>query len=99
MKFILHDWSDEKCIQILKNVARAMRKGYSTLIIEDFILPEMGCHALPAVWDLVMMGFLASMERTRTQWLQVLEPAGFKVEGFYPPPGDGTGIIVTHLKA
>lgn len=97
MKFILHDWSDEKCLTILKNVTAAMTKGYSTLVIEDFVLPVKGCALLPAMWDMEMMSFLSAMERTEKQWQWLLTKAGLEIEGFYPPPGDGTGVIVTRL--
>lgn len=98
MKFIMHDWCDEKCLQILNRVTSAMTKGFSLLVIEDFILPDTGCHELPAMWDMQMMAFLSAMERTRTQWRQLLDAAGMEIEGLYPPPGDGTGIIVAKLK-
>jgi len=98
LKFIMHDWSDEKCIQILKNVAAAMTPGFSFLVIEDFILPDSGCPELAAMWDMQMIAFLAGMERTRSQWRGLMEAAGFDIEGFYPPPGDGTGITITELR-
>ena len=98
MKFIMHDWSDERCLLILKNVTSVMRKGYSNLIIEDFILPPTGCPLLPAMWDMEMMAMLSAMERSEIQWRELLNKAGLEIEGFYPPPGDGTGIIVTSLK-
>jgi hypothetical protein len=98
MKFILHDWNDEKSLALLKNITAAMKKGYSTLIIEDFIIPVKGASLLPVMWDLEMMSLLAAMERTETQWRSLLEQAGLEMEGFYQPPGDGTGIIVTKLK-
>lgn len=98
MKFILHDWSDEKCLTILKNVTASMKKGHSTLIIEDFILPIKGCQLLPAMWDMIMMAMLSAMERTEAQWTELLSKAGLEIEGFHLPPGDGTGIIITTLK-
>lgn len=98
MKFIMHDWADDKCLTILKNVTSVMKKGYSNLIIEDFILPMTGCHLLPAMWDMQMMAMLSAMERNENQWRELLGKAGLEIEGFYPPPGDGTGIIVTKLK-
>jgi hypothetical protein len=97
MKFIMHDWSDEKCLQILTNVTSAMKHGHSWLIIEDFILPDIGCHALSAMWDMEMMAFLSAMERTKSQWQSLLKAAKLKVLGMYDPPGDGTGIIMSCL--
>jgi hypothetical protein len=74
-----------------------MKKGYSTLIVEDFILPVKGASLLPALWDMEMMALLSAMERTERQWISLFEQAGLEIEGFYQPPGDGTGIIVLDL--
>ncbi|PVI04220.1 O-methyltransferase [Periconia macrospinosa] len=98
MKFILHDWDDDNCLTILNNVTSVMKKGFSNLIIEDFIIPMTGCKWMPAMFDLQMMISCASMERNEAQWMHLLDAAGLEIEGFYPPPGDGTGIIVTKLK-
>lgn len=97
MKFILHDWNDELCLKLLRNVTAGMKKGYSTLIVEDFILPVKGASLLPAMWDMEMMCLLSAMERTEKQWSKLFEQAGLEIEGFYQPPGDGTGIIVLQL--
>jgi len=97
MKFILHDWNDELCLKLLKNVTAGMKKSYSTLIVEDFILPVKGASLLPAMWDMEMMTLLSAMERTKKQWTSLFEQAGLEIEGFYQPPGDGTGIIVLNL--
>ncbi|KAF2108278.1 O-methyltransferase [Lophiotrema nucula] len=98
MKFIMHDWNDERCLQILTNVTAAMTKGYSFLVVEDFIIPDQGCPLLAALFDMQMMNALSAMERTEGQWVKLLKAAGLRVEGCYPPPGDGTGIIVAELK-
>ncbi|KAA6408781.1 MAG: O-methyltransferase [Lasallia pustulata] len=36
---IFHDWPDEKCAEILRNLVPAMDPEYSTLLIDDFVLP------------------------------------------------------------
>ncbi|RYO75653.1 hypothetical protein DL766_010360 [Monosporascus sp. MC13-8B] len=94
MKFIMHDYADEECLQILKNVKASMSKGYSYLVINDFILPNTGCPLLPAEWNLMMLILTSDMERTETQRSTLLHSAGLSVEGMYQPPGDGQGIIV-----
>ncbi|KAI1078792.1 S-adenosyl-L-methionine-dependent methyltransferase [Whalleya microplaca] len=98
MKFIMHDYSDEDCIRILRNVTTAMKPEYSYLVINDFIIPGVGCSLLPAQWDLMMLVSLSAMERTESQWTTLLESAGLHIEGFYQPLGDGQGIIVATLK-
>lgn len=97
MKFILHDWSDENCLTILRNVSASMTKGYSQLVIGDFILPDKGCSLISAHSDLQMMIFMAAMERSDTQWRDLMKKAGLQIEGLYQPPGDGQGIIVATL--
>ena len=97
MKFILHDWNDELCLKLLRNIKMGMRRGHSTLVVEDFILPVKGASLLPAIWDLQMMSLLSAMGRTGRQWRGLFEQAGLKIECFYQPPGDDTGIIILHL--
>ncbi|KAI2465552.1 S-adenosyl-L-methionine-dependent methyltransferase [Annulohypoxylon bovei var. microspora] len=98
LKFILHDFMDEQCLTILKNIMTSMKRGYSYLVINDFILPDVGCSLLPAQWDLVMMAAMASMERSESQWHALLKAAGLSIEGLYQPPGVGQGIIITTLE-
>jgi hypothetical protein len=97
MKFIIHDYGDEQCLQILKNVTASMKKGYSYLVINDFVIPDTGCSLLPAQWDLMMLAMVTSMERTESQWRHLLGAAGLSIEGIYQSPGDGMGIIVATI--
>lgn len=39
-KQVIHDWDDRKAIQILSNTAQSMIRGQSTLLIDDYVLPE-----------------------------------------------------------
>ncbi|KAL4802466.1 S-adenosyl-L-methionine-dependent methyltransferase [Aspergillus unguis] len=97
MKFVLHDWSDAQSLEILTHIREAMKAGYSTLIIEEFILPEKDCPLLPAMWDWEMMVFLNSFERSEGHWRRLLGEAGFE-PSFHYPPGDGQGIILAEVK-
>lgn len=74
-----------------------MSKGYSYLVINEFVLPDQGCPLISAQWDLMMMIFMSSMERSESQWRALIGKAGLQVEGLYQPPGDGQGIIVATL--
>lgn len=77
MKSILHNWSDEKCLVILKEVTASMKRGYSQLVIEDFILRSTGASLLPTLFDMQMITFLAAIERTEKHWHCLLDRAGF----------------------
>ncbi|KAI0852879.1 putative O-methyltransferase [Daldinia vernicosa] len=97
---ILHDWSDEQCLLILKPVKEAMKPGYSKLIIHDVIVPEQGASPFHGMMDLAMMAFNGGLERSERQWRELLGKAGFDVIKFWPPPQyDGDGIIEAMIKA
>ncbi|PVI03456.1 sterigmatocystin 8-O-methyltransferase [Periconia macrospinosa] len=74
---ILHDWSDEYCLKILRRLRDAMVPGYSKLLIHELILPNTGAAEIQARFDLVMMTLNGGMERSRSQWIKLLEDAGF----------------------
>ena len=65
--YILHDWSDKQCLEIMARVKTAMKPGYSKLLIHEMILPEQGASAFHAMLDLTMMIFNGGMERTGRQ--------------------------------
>ncbi|KAF2702772.1 sterigmatocystin 8-O-methyltransferase [Pleomassaria siparia CBS 279.74] len=74
---ILHDWSDKYCHQILHSLRPAMVPGYSKLLIHELILPNTGAVEMQARFDLVMMTLNGGMERSRTQWIKLLQDSGF----------------------
>jgi hypothetical protein len=54
-----------------------MFPGYSTLLIHELILPNTGAAEIQARFDLVMVTLKGGSERSRTQWVKLLEDAGF----------------------
>lgn len=93
----MHDWSDEVCLKILGNVIPAMKRGYSKLLLNEFILPERECPLFLSGFDLQMMTMHAGKERTESQWLALLSRAGLKVKKFWVPSSGGEGIIEAEL--
>ena len=39
LRFILHDWPDEECISILRNLVPALKNG-AKILINEMVLPE-----------------------------------------------------------
>ncbi|KAJ5708889.1 hypothetical protein N7493_010223 [Penicillium malachiteum] len=97
MKKILHDWTDSQCQEILQHIRIAMVKGYSKLIIEEFVMPEKDAPLLATLWDWNMLVFCSTMERTQSQWNRVLASAGFQVVKVWSSPGDSQSIIEAEL--
>lgn len=40
----------------------------STVLVDEMVIPEAGCHYQAAELDITMMANLGAMERTRQQW-------------------------------
>ena len=95
---IFHDWPDNECIVIMKNIAAAMKPNYSKLLIFEWILPAKDTPLYPALLDINMMTLLNGMERTETQWTQLLTQAGLEVVKFWKAGTDSEGLIEAVLK-
>jgi hypothetical protein len=79
LKYILHDWSDEEALTILKNVHRASRKG-SKLYVLDMIIEPGNTPSFAKIVDLFVLVFYGGgRERTRAEFDQLLGAAGFRV--------------------
>ncbi|KAK6919023.1 Plant methyltransferase dimerization [Dillenia turbinata] len=81
MKGVMHDWSDQDCVKILKNCREAIpEKTGKVIIVEDVLRPDEdglfdGTHL--AV-DLVLFAQTSGgKERTEEEWKNVLEEGGF----------------------
>lgn len=96
---ICHDWSDEACRKILLNTASAMKKGYSRILIDDFVLPNTGASFRGASLDFLMMCFLGAIERTRRQWDELLDSCGLEIVKVWGNRTDYEQIIEVQLKA
>ncbi len=79
LKWIVHDWDDERALAILKNCRRAM-PGKARLVLLERKLPERienADDALAAVMgDLQMMVVLGGKERTTNEYRDLLAQAG-----------------------
>ncbi|PGH29242.1 hypothetical protein GX50_08005 [[Emmonsia] crescens] len=95
---ILHDWSDYYCLKILESVVAAMTQGYSKLLLHEMVVLEQGASQFQAQLDMTMMASNSGMERTRQQWLALLEKAGLTVVKFWEPIDEGGDGIVEAMK-
>ncbi|KAK4865542.1 hypothetical protein LT330_009330 [Penicillium expansum] len=96
-KHVLHDWSDEKATIIFNNLKPAMRRGFSKIIIEEYILPDQNARLLPCMMDMAVMVFCSGLERTRQRWSDLLTSVGLRAIKFWVREGDGLGIIEAEL--
>lgn len=89
MQWVLHDWSDEECIQILKKCREAIsnsKENGRVIIVEAVIEGEGegeggkhdGLKDVGLMLDMVMMAHTNfGKERTLKEWEYVIKMAGF----------------------
>lgn len=75
-----------------------MKRGHSKLLINEWVLPDVGVPLHPALNDIIMMAVLASMERTRTQWTELLRSVGLKIVRFWSKGPEDEGLIEAVLQ-
>ncbi|MBX3168715.1 MAG: hypothetical protein KF760_14970 [Candidatus Eremiobacteraeota bacterium] len=95
LKHILHDWTDEQCVQILEKLAAAMKPG-SALLISEMLLAEPPHFSPAAMMDLNMMVMTGGRERTASQYEKLLQSAGFKLTRLLPLEGPNQLIEATY---
>jgi hypothetical protein len=78
MKWIIHDWDDEKSTAILKNIHRAMDEDGKLLLIE-MVVSEGNQPDLSKFLDLDMMVMTGGRERTEAEFNSLLAGSGFKL--------------------
>lgn len=83
LKAVLHDWSDEQCVTILRNCKRAMAPGGRILIIEIVIDPESE-STFGKTMDVFMMSILPGRERTAAEFGALLSEAGLRLHRVIP---------------
>jgi len=79
LKQILHDWQDQECLKILRNVHHAMGCGGRLAVIE-MVLPDDGGPHPGWMSDLMMMTVTGGRERTRSEYSALLTEAGLRIE-------------------
>lgn len=83
MKHIIHDWDDDRAVQIMKTIHRAMPENGRLLIIEMVVPPGNEPHP-SKVLDLEMLTLPGGVERTEREYRDLFERAGFRLNRMVP---------------
>ena len=65
----------------------------SVLLIDDWVLPDVGAPLAGASEDILMMLFLSGMERSESQWKAVLDSAGLEIKKIWRADGISEAVI------
>lgn len=83
MKHIIHDWSDDQCINILSNCRKGISTGGKVLLVE-MVLPKGNAPSMGKLLDLQMLAVLPGCERTEAEYEALLQKSGFQLTRIVP---------------
>jgi hypothetical protein len=83
LKYIIHDWDDERAITILRNCHRAMVGDGRVLLVEAVIPFDDAPHFGKSV-DVAMLAFTGGLERTEAEYRVLFDSAGFVLTKIIP---------------
>lgn len=92
MKHILHDWNDEECLQILRNLHQASEQ-HSRVFIAEFIVTGPDTPHFAKLFDIHMMCATTGAERTEKEYAALLEQAGWKHAKTWYPAAGPLGVV------
>jgi hypothetical protein len=83
LRWIIHDWSDERAATILRCCRDAIDPAGKLLLIE-VVVPDVDVPHLSKTLDWVMMASVSGQERTEAEYAALLETAGFRLTRVVP---------------
>jgi ubiquinone/menaquinone biosynthesis C-methylase UbiE len=83
MRHIIHDWTDEQCTTILKNIRQVIPPSGQLLVVE-IVIPPGNEPNFGKFLDLNMLVIPGGRERTEEEYATLFAGAGFKLERIVP---------------
>ena len=83
IKYILHDWEDERALAILRNCRKAMSEGGRVLAVDNVVAPGDAPH-WGKMLDINMMVLAGGMERTEEEFRDLFARAGLRLVRVIP---------------
>ncbi|KAK4268949.1 hypothetical protein QN277_022171 [Acacia crassicarpa] len=80
LKWILHDWSDERCLKLLKNCFNAIPKNGKVIVLDAILPIEPDVSATTkstSQFDVALMASCGGKERSKQEFLNLATSAGF----------------------
>lgn len=92
MKHIIHDWNDDECIRILKNIYDAAPAG-GVVFISEIIVPGPDEPHFSKLFDIHMMCATSGRERTEEEYNYLLAESGWKPAGSWYSESRFIGVV------
>ncbi|XP_068121735.1 acetylserotonin O-methyltransferase-like isoform X2 [Hyperolius riggenbachi] len=75
---VIHDWSEDKCLQLLKKIYHSCRPGGAVLIIEFHLNEDRSGPLTSQLRSLTMLVMTEGKERTPSEYRKLLADSGFR---------------------
>lgn len=85
MKSILHDWPDDKAIEILK-VCHSHMSDQAVLYVIEPVLIQSQDYDYAKLMDILMLAVTGGRERTLAEYKELFERSGFKIGNVFATP-------------
>jgi hypothetical protein len=92
LKRVLHDWSDEECVQILSNAHEAAPKDGRVFIMEA-VVPDPDTPHFSKLFDIHMLIMTTGRERTTEEYAGLLEASGWTYRQTWYPASKMLGVV------
>lgn len=92
MKYILMDWSDGECVEILENIREAAEPGAPVFIAEE-VVPGPETPHFAKLMDLHMLVATAGRERTVEEFGELFGRAGLELVGHHRADGRPMSVV------
>jgi hypothetical protein len=79
LRWVIHDWADDKAVAILKNVRKAAPPDARVVLVE-WVIPETAEFDSRKWMDINMLVNAGGRERTASAFRSLYERAGFELE-------------------
>jgi ubiquinone/menaquinone biosynthesis C-methylase UbiE len=83
MRHIIHDWTDEQSVQILRN-CRKVIPPHGRILLVEFSVPPDNETSLGKDMDMIMLAVPGGMERTEEEYRALFEQSGFQLSRTTP---------------
>jgi hypothetical protein len=95
LKWVLHNWSDDECVEILKNLRKSilMKEDISRVIVMETILLEGRLGRMGRYGDIRMLSRCRNKERSLRDYEMLADRSGWRIKEVIQPRGSLTHIL------
>ena len=92
LRWIIHDWAEDKALAILENVRKAIKPS-ARLILSESVIPDTPDFDMGKWMDVTMLVMVGGRERTAAEYRELYGKVGFELEEIVPTPSPHSLII------